>query len=1308
MPDDIRQGDAISGTIIAEPNGNNARQLEKNLVELVKYTFSIDGNKYAVTDKPATFNWLVHQDRQLTVPLELLYITGTKAHELTMQIKPVGNNKPGSYNCVIPSHALTAAPMRITGNFDGDLSTTKCLLNNQPMDILAESPRQCVVQFPQNAQGPGTVQVNENGESKCERNISGVDMQVTTGKLNLRKGENTYIDVKVTGLQNLPDKALLTITNMTPGVVAITNGNLQVIPIWPPADSAGGTFSLHCPAVSITTGNFSVNINLDLPQPGEETTPATEVPPGYTKKSCQCGASVTVSKTGNGFKAESAPECKGVYGVGINTFTVCSVLSTAYKWTIKSGQENVELIGKTDGPNINVRPKNNDGYSVCVTVTVTCIDGTVCTASTCTDQSGKTVTTPEVPQNPPNSGRCLCAASCEVIAGVSVGLISDFSGKINASCTGSSGSGNTRVQCAVGPITYKWKIGESGKDVAEIDGKSDGGTVKVKRKKDGPYNLYLGGTVTCSDGTVCEFICSAEIPFIPSTNEKVCLPDVKEKAEPKMVGGLKSKQTGTAGSSTIFRDDFIVLEAEGSDIDLVTFLCNPKLPCPDSRSEKTIPVAGKVRFEWEITAGEGRFVKLGCGSEDEKKDKGEHVVFQPPYIPLPVKNADTVFTATIVLSIIDDGSPAADGTVTKTITIKTTRKKLVPDKYTIDITGGAADKLAVPALPAVSGTCELVGPAWKAGDNLAVPVITLPAVADADKMVLGQWLVLKTQDQSDPDDIGFNCSSANCSSSGGGRSYPDNILWEWTIVSGGGKFVLSGNGQYVVYEAPMEMPKGKEVIEVKIKVKVMNPSGVRHDPDKLSKEFTIYIYQPGVRLSHPGIKWLPEENNSLELKSELMYKDRGWKPALAHMCRIHYFELLNVSEEKGVCLNNPVPKEADQCRDLQLKNEKDHEAFDDAKGTGKCDKKELYQQSRTKRPEKEYTITVYSRDFGAYGLLRSFANVNKKTSLEGKPVYISISVKKTDVAHPDGRIKKTEYADNRVTIPYDIDENHIADGGWITQGGVIVPDPVKNNDDEDDKPVGDGFKGDGLSAYEEYRGFRIVDGGAVSHLRTNYKLKDIFVQNEDNLHLKLYGGVSGLQVHEINKDQYVDDKKRVVNQNSNPATHIVDQMGLHLVDKVSHSSLLGIAYSMTGHPAIPNREIEIRIYSGKIAEVCKKRGLAAKLAEKIEAVVAHELLHGNNVCHHGEQNPEVEKSFNLVHGLRSGNVDCVMRYDNVGDIVKGFDPEKIGSGLCDSSAGTGYNAAGKVFGDAATGRGNCKGQIRVSGKGNPPKPCGNR
>ncbi len=269
LPDDIRQGETISGTVVAEPKGNKARQTEKNLAGLSKFSVSINGNKFIVSSKPAVFKCTLPPNITSPVPIDMVDPGGNRA-QLIVPLKTM-NTPEISEGCGIPSHALVGEPARISGNFDGDASNTKCSLNNQPTQILAESPRQCII-IVQSDRGPirtFDVQVNEKGQQKCSRQMSGVDMHVTTGGLKLRKGQSTFIDVKLTGLQNLPDKAVLTIVNTTPNVVTMTNGNIQVVPIPPLPDSAQGTFSIHCPAVSITTGNFVVEINLDLPQPGE-------------------------------------------------------------------------------------------------------------------------------------------------------------------------------------------------------------------------------------------------------------------------------------------------------------------------------------------------------------------------------------------------------------------------------------------------------------------------------------------------------------------------------------------------------------------------------------------------------------------------------------------------------------------------------------------------------------------------------------------------------------------------------------------------------------------------------------------------------------------------------------------------------------------------------------------------------------------------------------------------------------------------------------------------------------------------------
>jgi hypothetical protein len=1337
LPDDIRPGETISGAVMAVPDGKNAKQLEKNLAEIKKMQLKLDDKIVQferlniVPGKPISINWLVHTDRQTSCPVELMQASGIKPMQLIYLFKtaPV-KTETRPDNCLIPSHALVGAPFRITGSFDGDAANTICALGSEPLPVLAESPRQCIVMYPPNENGQRNLSVKEKEEEKCSRSVSGVDMQITTGDLNLRKGQNTFMDIKITGLQHLPDKALLTVTNLTPSVVTMTNGNLQVIPIWPLKDSAGGIFALHCPAVSLATGSFSVNINLDLPEISSQPSLTTDIPPGYTKKSCDCGINVSVTKSGNNFKARASPECKGVYGIGINTFPVCTIMSTAYEWSISSGKENTELVGKTNTSSITVKPAGNGAYTVCVKVTVTCIDGTVCVSSACSDQSGKPVAGPGTEAKPPDEkppvtgdptkpptpeqpvSRCSCLVGCVIKPGIRKGNDISYTSEVKKECKGVSGSGNTVVKCEPGPVKYEWSIGAGSKDVAAIDGRTDGESARVKVKKDGAYNVYLKVTLTCSDGTECVNICNIEVPFIPTTTGKACNISPEEKPEPKMDGGFDPAYIIT--DKQIRRDEYIILGAEGFDADMLKWSCEPVKPdCPDTRSEKTILLNSRVRFEWSIEKGDGSFVKLGCLPELQKKDIGDVVQFKPPVLPLPVKSNDTSVTTTIKLLIIDDNaSQPQDAIVERMITVLTKRSKGSSENfYKMTVSGpkmGTASK-AVP--PPVTGTCSAEGPQWDVHTAVTPnpPVIVLPGVDDNSKMVVGQWIVLYS-DVRDNDLLTVRCvSAANCTTGPWSKKYEDGIVWQWS-ETGEGQILTAKDRQFIIYQAPMEIPQGKDFVDVEIKLTTKNAGGKSMESTGEGK-IKIRVYRAGVKLSHPSLDWLPQDSNYLELSSELMYKDGDWKPALAHMCRIHFFELVSASKEKGVSMNAPVPDEADRCPDLQLKYEDQHEAFAD-KTDSKCKTAKLYQQARTSPPVRQYTIKIYSRDFGSYGLFRSFANISKggNDSIRGeKPVYEPIPAHIThQLKHPLLRPKKNNYSDNRVTIPYDIDENRIADKGWITQGGQRVTDPAINNEDEDSEPEGDKYKGDGLSTYEEYRGFKVMDKKKVVHIRTNTEVKDIFIRNRDNLGLGVYASATELDVHEITDKQYVDDKLRWINPNFNAETHVVDQRGLKLINAGDHGSLLGIAYSIGRlEPTIPNFEEEIRIYLPRIIKAIKDRKITDSVG-KIEAVVAHELSHGNNVCHHGEGDETKENDADLKHGLRSGNMNCVMRYDNVGTVLKGYKPEAPGTTLCTSNAGTGYNANNQQYGNAAANRGDCKHQIRISAKAGRPKSCGNR
>ena len=119
LPDDIRPGDNISGSIVAEPTGKNAKQIEKNFADLKKYSVSFNSEKFPVQSTEDPFKFLVHLDRQLREPMELLFVIGTKSNKIIIPSKPPQEQKPVPEECIIPSHILTASPVSIPGPFDG-------------------------------------------------------------------------------------------------------------------------------------------------------------------------------------------------------------------------------------------------------------------------------------------------------------------------------------------------------------------------------------------------------------------------------------------------------------------------------------------------------------------------------------------------------------------------------------------------------------------------------------------------------------------------------------------------------------------------------------------------------------------------------------------------------------------------------------------------------------------------------------------------------------------------------------------------------------------------------------------------------------------------------------------------------------------------------------------------------------------------------------------------------------------------------------------------------------------------------------
>ena len=112
-------------------------------------------------------------------------------------------------------------------------------------------------------------------------------------------------------------------------------------------------------------------------------------------------------------------------------------------------------------------------------------------------------------------------------------------------------------------------------------------------------------------------------------------------------------------------------------------------------------------------------------------------------------------------------------------------------------------------------------------------------------------------------------------------------------------------------------------------------------------------------------------------------------------------------------------------------------------------------------------------------------------------------------------------------LPMDANGNLLPDGGWPAGGGM-APDAGGPGDDDDSPGTLNGDAGDGLSAFEEFRGFMV--GGL--HRRTTPQAKDLFVFSQFTA--QGAGDAVGLplSIHLIN-DIELDGDRRITPNHTN-------------------------------------------------------------------------------------------------------------------------------------------------------------------------------
>ncbi len=360
------------------------------------------------------------------------------------------------------------------------------------------------------------------------------------------------------------------------------------------------------------------------------------------------------------------------------------------------------------------------------------------------------------------------------------------------------------------------------------------------------------------------------------------------------------------------------------------------------------------------------------------------------------------------------------------------------------------------------------------------------------------------------------------------------------------------------------------------------------------------------------------------------------------------FTLFEVSKEKGYCMN------AGQDKDY------DYEFVHGQPGFAEPKETDNGWEIETTETSNKVKVEILDNDYGAWAKIRAEVNV------EGQ-WYLAKS--------EDGK----EY----VTIPYDDDEDHIADC-WEEKNRVLSQEAIEDNDS---KPEGTGCNrepGDGFSNYEEYRGFNI--NGEWSD--TDPKHKDLFLCDQIGLDDGYYGKATGIHVHLINADEFNGVDSRVVNFNRGYGTLTSQdgQKGLWLREERLDGGLVGTAQCI-GTPNVV-KWVKITTTYGKAIQAYqglgKYEGKYGAHLKNRACTITHELGHATNLTHHGN----VEAYYGNISvarqgGMYSGNIDCFMRYHDASQYIykDGTGPydypseqePKWRSIFCQEKTGTGFN-----------------------------------
>lgn len=291
LPDDMRPGDEVTGMVVAQPNGKDEKEKTKNLNKLLKYGLILPGGLALTAFETGQSGQLATAVPKFTVPQDdrisiNLNSPGKKPYS-SVELPTIPDyieNISSTPTYVLAKKVITDTEPLVLLQESNSGETPSILLSRYHTPTYSGeteewyilnpsvcSPRKVIYNLPEKLSGMYNVNVRlQEGAVKRIDLVNIVDIQATIGKGSLMKGESTQLDVQVFGLEGCPYFPVeLEISNLSPSVVRLAQGNQQLFPVDrsdnPAGFITGEPFCSTQDVIGLTPGTFTLNTTLHIP-----------------------------------------------------------------------------------------------------------------------------------------------------------------------------------------------------------------------------------------------------------------------------------------------------------------------------------------------------------------------------------------------------------------------------------------------------------------------------------------------------------------------------------------------------------------------------------------------------------------------------------------------------------------------------------------------------------------------------------------------------------------------------------------------------------------------------------------------------------------------------------------------------------------------------------------------------------------------------------------------------------------------------------------------------------------------------------